>query len=84
MSTQNTVERHYNAVEYNIMLHALLQWSMRNINEFKYTKGTPYLALTGELWGVFCEESGENWGCYNRTVLYMEIYCVDINLDCRV
>ena len=27
---------------------------------FKLTKDTPYLALTGELWGVYCEDLGEN------------------------
>ena len=25
-------------------------------SEFEYIKDTPYLVLTGELWGVFCEE----------------------------
>ena len=23
-----------------------------------------------ELWGVFCEDFGENWSSYNRTTLY--------------
>ena len=32
---------------------------------------TPYLALTGELWTVFCEDSGENWLRYNGTALYV-------------
>ena len=27
--------------------------------EFEPTKNTPYLALTGELWSVFCEYFGE-------------------------
>ena len=30
------------------------------ISEFKPTKGNPYLALMGELWGVFCVDLGEN------------------------
>ena len=34
-------------------------------------KDTPYLALTGELWGVFCEDFGENWPRYNGTALYV-------------
>ena len=25
------------------------------------TNDTPYLALTGELWGVYCEYLRENW-----------------------
>ena len=28
--------------------------------EFVFTTDTPYLALTGKLWGVYCEEFGEN------------------------
>ena len=35
------------------------------------TKDTPYLALTGELWGVFCEYLWENQLCYNGTALYL-------------
>ena len=35
------------------------------------TKDTPYLALTGELWGVFCEYLRENQPRYNGTALYM-------------
>ena len=33
------------------------------------TKDTPYLALTGELWGVFSEYFLENWPRYNGTAL---------------
>ena len=33
-------------------------------------KRHPYLALTGELWGVFCEYLWENWPRYNGTALY--------------
>ena len=29
-----------------------------------------YLALTSELWGVCCEDLGENWSRYNGTALY--------------
>ena len=36
------------------------------------TKDTPYLALTGELWGVFCEYLWENQPRYNGTALYIE------------
>ena len=35
------------------------------------TKDTPYLALTGELWGVFREYLWENWPRYNGTALYL-------------
>ena len=36
------------------------------------TKYIPYLALTGELWDVFCEDLGENWLRYNGTALYCD------------
>ena len=35
-------------------------------------KDTPYLALTGELWGDFCKYFWENWPRYNGTALYWE------------
>ena len=38
----------------SIVLHTSLQWLRQTIQP---TKNTPYLALVGELWGVFCEES---------------------------
>ena len=37
---------------------------------FRITTGTPYLTLTGELWGVYCEDFGENRPRYNGTALY--------------
>ena len=36
------------------------------------TTDTPYLALTGELWGVCCKDIGENWLRYKSTALYFE------------
>ena len=35
-------------------------------------KETPYLALTGELWGVFCEYLWEHWPHYNGTALFLD------------
>ena len=29
-----------------------------------------YIALTGKLWGVYCEDFGADWPCYNGTELY--------------
>ena len=40
-------------------------------------KDTPYLALTGKLWGAFCELFGEIWPHYNGvngTTLYMLMF----------
>ena len=39
------------------------------------TKDTPYLDLTGELWGVFCEYLSENQPRYNGTALYLFLLC---------
>ena len=50
---------------------AVITWSNSTGTEAEYqwyagsTKDTPYLALTGELWGVF------NWLRYNSTALYL-------------
>ena len=38
--------------------------------DFKLTRDSPYLTLTGELWAVYCEYFGENWPSYNETPLY--------------
>ena len=43
-------------------------------SEFKVTKDTPYLALTGELYGVCCEDISENWPRYNGSALYNETW----------
>ena len=40
-------------------------------SDFRLTKDTLYLALTGELWGANCENFQENWLRYNSTVLYI-------------
>ena len=37
----------------------------------RYTEDNPYLALTGELWVVFCECLWENWPRYNGTALFL-------------
>ena len=39
----------------------------KNINQMLNQQQTP---LTGELWGVFCEYSWENWPRYKGTTLY--------------
>ena len=41
-------------------------------SDFKLTTDTPYLALTSELWGVYCDDLGEN---YNGIIaLHMKSY----------
>ena len=41
---------------------------------FELTKDTPYLALSGELWSVFCEYFNINWPCYKGFLLYIYLY----------
>ena len=41
---------------------------------FELTKDTPYLALSGELWSVFCEYFNRNWPCYKGFLLYQDQY----------
>ena len=43
-------------------------------SNFKLTAATPYLALTGELCGVYYEDLKGNWPCYNGTPLYVYTY----------
>ena len=40
---------------------------------FEIAKETPYLALAGELCGVFRQDFGENRSRYNGTTLYIGI-----------
>ena len=38
-------------------------------SDIRITKNTPYLALTGELCGIYREDFGENWPRYTGTAL---------------
>ena len=68
----DTVECRYNAVKRNMILHMIRQWKAKHASDVIFSKDTPYLALTGELWDVFCEDLGDNWLRYNGTALYIE------------
>ena len=39
-------------------------------SDFKITTYTPYLTLTGKVWGIYCENFDENCPRYNDTALY--------------
>ena len=39
-------------------------------SECEFTKDTWYLALMSELWGVFCEDSWENWLFIQQWLIY--------------
>ena len=48
------VESRHSAIQYNMILHALLQWFRCYINQRLYAqKRNPYPAVTGEPWGVY-------------------------------
>ena len=42
-------------------------------SEFESTKDTLQLAMTGELWIVFCEDFGQNRPPYIGTALYIVV-----------
>ena len=54
-SVQADTRYHYNTVQYDTTLYTVLLWLRRNISLNSQN------TLTGELWGVYCEDLGENW-----------------------
>ena len=76
LEKQIIVKCHYNAVQYNTRFHTVLHWlkaEYENMKKFKLTKDTPYLILMGKLWGVYCEDFGENWLHYSSTSLQYDL-----------
>ena len=72
LSLHYIVEYPYNAVKYIIILHTTLRWLKQNIEQSVTSQSTlPQVGLTGELWGVFVEDSVKIWPRYNGTALYM-------------
>ena len=57
---------HCNTVQFIMIWHTVMQ-------QQRITTDTPYLALTGELLGVYFEDLGENWLCFNGTVLCRDV-----------
>ena len=48
-----------------------MQWPQQNNKSgFELTKDIPYLALTGEQWGVCCDEFTQNLSSYNDIIPY--------------
>ena len=54
----------------------------KQASEVIFSKETPYVTLTGELWDVFCEALGEKWPRYNGTALCIEIPFTVMHNDC--
>ena len=55
----------------NIKRSQLSRWQWQNESQTLDSQNTTYLALKGELWGVFYEDFGENWLHYKGTALYI-------------
>ena len=51
---------------------AVIEWKYKS--KFETTNGTPHLALTGKLSGVFCYDFWENWPRYNGTAWYYGLH----------
>ena len=51
-------------------------------SDFILTTDTPYLTLTGELWGVYYENFEENGPHYNDTALYFDYPLYAVNIFC--
>ena len=62
----NTIEFRFNICHDITFSTATMTEHKSNI---KLSKNTPYLAIMGELWGVFCEYFGVNWPQYSGTAL---------------
>ena len=52
--------------------------------DFEHTIDTPYLALTGELWSVFCVYFAEKWPCYKKVEQCLCEFLVKVFWDCVV
>ena len=55
-----TVECCYTADPFTTILHGTTMTAVERQSDF---------LLTGELWGVYCDDLGENWPRYNGTAL---------------
>ena len=65
---QTTVKAPCNWVYYNMITNMIRQWQMEVLYQtMDSQKTTPYLALTGELWGAFCEYLETNTSVLRRS-----------------
>ena len=58
-----------------------ISYIMTDRGKLKTTKGTPYIDLTGEIWGGFCESFGEidpprykGTAMYERNLMYYSLH----------
>ena len=52
----DTVSYHYNAVQYNMILHTLLQLLSQNTNQSVNLQKTPHISHNGWAMGCLCED----------------------------
>ena len=64
----DTVGGRYNAIQYLAVSYTVPQGLDQNFSHSLNSQKAPH-TLTGELWGVFCKDWGENWSRYKRTAL---------------
>ena len=76
----NWIELIINSNSIHELIRALATTEAGYQSDAESTKDSPYLALMGELWGVFCEYFGENWPRNNGTALYIGPCCNGILL----
>ena len=71
----DTTRSQWTKIYLSMITHIITETEAEYQSDAGSTKDTPCLALTGELWGVFCEYLWENWPRYNGTALYIYV-CV--------
>ena len=57
-------------IYHDITYHTAMSVAERK-SDFNLKTDTPYRALACELWGVYCEDLGENLLHFNDTALYL-------------
>ena len=66
----DTCSNIYSQIPLHDITHGTARTGAESESDLRITINTAYLALTGKLWGVCCEDLGENWQRYNGTALY--------------
>ena len=52
---------------------------MTGVKEVIFTKDIPYLALTGEVWDVFCDDLCEDWPRHDGTAPHSIMVAVHVH-----
>ena len=73
MSSHENMYSDGHSIYHDIRYGAVMIAAERN-SYFELKTDIPYLALTGELWGVFYVNCEENWPRHDGTALHMHIY----------